>query len=118
MHSLYKLAALVLHVTGEATKKVADRQEDTSMSKVQKGMKVRYIIRCVMVFLVVLVVVGNNPGASKVGKANAKGTPLVDFLSLQRLLVGQSTLESAASAPPPRITNFSKGYPGRKEIAY
>ena len=117
MHSLYKLAALVLHVTGEAAKKVTYRPEDTSMSKVQKGMKVRCIIRYLMVILAVLIVVGNNPGASKVGKANTKGTPLVNFLPLQRLLVGQSTLESASSAPTPRITKFSKGYPGQKGIA-
>ncbi|KAL7541643.1 hypothetical protein ACHAXR_011088 [Thalassiosira sp. AJA248-18] len=64
------------------------------------------------------VLVGKDPGRSKVSQADKRGVPLIDLLSLQRLLVGQSSLEAAASAPPPRITAFSAGYPGQKRIAY
>jgi len=64
------------------------------------------------------VLVGKDPGRSKVSKADSKGIPLINLISLQRLLLGQSTLEDVASEAPPRITNFSAGYPSQKRIAY
>lgn len=64
------------------------------------------------------VLVGRNPGRSKVTQADNRGVPLLSLLSLQRLLMGQSTLEAAANASPPRITNFSKGYSGNSRIGY
>jgi hypothetical protein len=64
------------------------------------------------------VVVGQDPGRSKVTQADKRGVPLIDLISLHRLLMGQSSLEATASAPPPRITNFSAGYAGQKRIAY
>jgi hypothetical protein len=63
-------------------------------------------------------VVGRDPGRSKVSHADAKGVPLIDLISLERLLIGQSSLAATASAPPPRIANFSAGYVGQKRIAY
>ena len=63
-------------------------------------------------------VVGQEPGASKVSKAEERNLPLIDLLSLHRLLMGQQTIEAAASAPPPSITNFSAGYAGQKRISY
>jgi BRCT domain type II-containing protein len=63
-------------------------------------------------------VVGQEPGASKVSKAEERNLPLIDLLSLHRLLMGQQTIEAAASAPPPRITSFSAGYAGQKRISY
>jgi BRCT domain type II-containing protein len=64
------------------------------------------------------VIVGRDPGRSKVSQADAKGVPMIDLISLERLLIGQSSLEATASEPPPRITNFSAGYVGQKRIAY
>ena len=64
------------------------------------------------------VLVGRDPGRSKVSKADEKGIPLIDLLALQRLLLGQSTLLEMASEPPPRITNFSAGYPGQGMLQY
>mmetsp|Transcript_27345 Transcript_27345/g.51675 ORF Transcript_27345/g.51675 Transcript_27345/m.51675 type:complete len:644 (+) Transcript_27345:106-2037(+) len=64
------------------------------------------------------VLVGRDPGRSKVSQADQKGVPLVDLLSLSRLMLGHSTLEGVTNDPPPRITNFSAGYPGQKRIAY
>eukprot|EP00986_Skeletonema_menzelii_P012226 scaffold6642_cov122-Skeletonema_menzelii.AAC.1 len=58
------------------------------------------------------VVVGKDPGASKVSKATAKSIPLVDLLALNRVIHGQSSLGDIASEPAPRITNFSSGYGG------
>lgn len=58
------------------------------------------------------VVVGREPGASKVGKAHQRGLPLLDILSLQRLLLGHAQLENIANEPPPRIESFSSGYGG------
>jgi hypothetical protein len=58
------------------------------------------------------VVVGKDPGASKVGKATAKSIPLVDLLALNRVIHGQATLDDISSEPAPRITNFSAGYKG------
>lgn len=63
--------------------------------------------------------VGKDPGRSKISKADDKGTPMIDLLGLQRLLLGQKTLEEAATdakAAPPRITGFSAGYPGQKRL--
>lgn len=64
------------------------------------------------------VVVGQEPGRSKVTQAEERNIPLIDLLALHRLLMGQQTIAATASAPPPRITNFSAGYPGQKRIAY
>ncbi|KAL7518672.1 hypothetical protein ACHAWX_003482 [Stephanocyclus meneghinianus] len=58
------------------------------------------------------VVVGREPGASKVGKAHQRGLPLLDILSLQRLLLGHAQLENIANELPPRIESFSSGYGG------
>merc|ERR1719401_830339 len=62
--------------------------------------------------------VGQDPGRSKVSQADDKGIPLIDLLALQRLLLGQSTLAGMANEPPPRITNFSAGYPGQGMLGY
>ena len=67
------------------------------------------------------VLVGKDPGKSKVGKADEKGIPMISLISLQPLLMGQKSLENTASeaiAAPPRITSFSAGYPSRKRIGY
>ena len=64
------------------------------------------------------VLMGQEPGRSKVSKADERGIPLIDLIVLNRLLLGQATLEATASAPPPRITHFSAGYAGPKRIAY
>lgn len=55
-------------------------------------------------------IVGRDPGASKVGKAHQRGLPLMNILQLQHLLIGQTRLEDVATQPPPRITNYSSGY--------
>ena len=57
-------------------------------------------------------VVGKDPGASKVSKADSKQIPLVDLLALNRAIYGHSTLGDIAREPAPRITNFSAGYRG------
>ncbi|KAL7435774.1 hypothetical protein ACHAXM_004665 [Skeletonema potamos] len=57
-------------------------------------------------------VVGKDPGASKVSKASAKSIPLVDLLALNRVIHGQASLDDISSEPAPRITNFSAGYRG------
>ena len=51
-------------------------------------------------------------------QADTKQIPLIDLLALQRLLNGQASIEDTEAAPPPRITNFSAGYPGQGRIAY
>lgn len=56
------------------------------------------------------VVVGKEPGASKVNAADQRKIPLIELLSLQRVIYGSSSLERISSDPPPRITNFSSGY--------
>ena len=58
------------------------------------------------------VVIGRSPGASKVGKAHQRGLPLLDILSLERLIYGRTQLEQIADEPPPRIESFSSGYGG------
>lgn len=58
------------------------------------------------------VIVGRKPGASKVGKAHQRGIPLLDILSLERLLYGRTQFEQIANEPPPRIEAFSSGYGG------
>lgn len=67
------------------------------------------------------VLVGKDPGKSKVSAAEKKDVPMITLVSLQPLLMGQKTLESTvteAIAEPPRITGFSAGYPKRKQIEY
>ena len=58
------------------------------------------------------VVIGRSPGASKVGKAHQRGLPLLDILSLERIIYGRTQLEQIANEPPPRIESFSSGYGG------
>ena len=62
--------------------------------------------------------VGAEPGRSKVSKADEKGIPLIDLIALNRLLLGQATIEATASAPPPRIDSFSAGYAGQFRLGY
>mmetsp|Transcript_2374 Transcript_2374/g.5232 ORF Transcript_2374/g.5232 Transcript_2374/m.5232 type:complete len:93 (+) Transcript_2374:1488-1766(+) len=64
------------------------------------------------------VLVGRDPGRGKVSQADQRGVPLIDLLSLSRLILGHSTLEGVANDLPPRITNFSAGYSSQKRIAY
>lgn len=57
-----------------------------------------------------LLIVGKEPGASKVGKASASGKcQLVSLADLTLTLQGTQQLESA---PPPEIESFSSGYYG------
>lgn len=60
--------------------------------------------------------VGQEPGRSLVSAADTRGVPLIDLLSLQRLLTGQSSMEEMANAPPPRITSFGV-HPYQKSVA-
>jgi len=62
--------------------------------------------------------VGRDPGRSKVSQADKKDVPLIDLIALHKLLMGQATIEATAAAEAPKITNFSAGYPGQKQIAY
>ncbi|KAL7543506.1 hypothetical protein ACHAWF_007412, partial [Thalassiosira exigua] len=63
-------------------------------------------------------VVGKEPGRSKVSQADKRGLPMLDLLSLRRVLTGGCTLEGAKDEPPPRIETFSAGYPGQRRIGY
>ena len=62
--------------------------------------------------------VGRDPGRSKVSQADKKDVPLIDLIALHKLLMGQATIEATAASEAPKITNFSAGYPGQKQIAY
>mmetsp|Transcript_2524 Transcript_2524/g.5431 ORF Transcript_2524/g.5431 Transcript_2524/m.5431 type:complete len:849 (+) Transcript_2524:32-2578(+) len=64
------------------------------------------------------VLIGKEPGASKVGKAREKDIPLLDLMSLRRLMLGQQELEDVKNQPPPRITSFSNGYMGNALLTY
>jgi hypothetical protein len=56
-------------------------------------------------------VVGKEPGQSKVANARTRGLPMVDLKMLQTRIFGQAkTLESAG--PPPKIESYSAGYQG------
>ena len=46
------------------------------------------------------------------GKAHQRSLPLLDILSLERLLLGRIQLDQITDEPPPQITNFSTGYGG------
>ena len=61
-------------------------------------------------------VVGKEPGGSKVDKARARNLPIVDLKILQTHILGQAESLEAAG-PPPKIESFSAGYQGRF-IAY
>ncbi len=61
-------------------------------------------------------VVGKDPGASKVSKASAREIPLVDLLALNRVIHGQATLDDISTEPAPQITNFSAGFRGNALI--
>jgi hypothetical protein len=61
-------------------------------------------------------VVGKEPGASKVGKAQSLGVPMIDLRTLQELLYGRKTFDDVDVQEPPRIKSFSAGY-GAKRIA-
>lgn len=62
-------------------------------------------------------VVGKEPGASKVKKAHDRGLPLIDLRTLQSMLLGQTSFLEANEKAPPKIESFSAGYPNRM-IAY
>ena len=53
--------------------------------------------------------VGRDPGRSKVSQADKKDVPLIDLIALHKLLMGQATIEATAAAEAPKITNFSAG---------
>ena len=65
-----------------------------------------------------ILVVGKNPGASKVSKARAREKcKLVNLKELREGLV-QDCLEDLGSGPPMRIQNFSAGYSGTSKKCY
>ena len=57
-------------------------------------------------------VVGKEPGGSKVDKARARNLPIVDLKILQTRILGQAESLEAAG-PPPKIESVSAGYQGR-----
>lgn len=59
-------------------------------------------------------VVGKEPGRSKVGAARSRGVRMVDLRSLQKLLMNESTFEAIEQGPPPKIESFSAGYAGNR----
>jgi hypothetical protein len=59
-------------------------------------------------------VVGKNPGTSKVCQARNKNISVLDLLGLKNSIQGVTTLQDA---PPPVITNFSSGYRGNAVTA-
>jgi hypothetical protein len=62
------------------------------------------------------VLVGNEPGRTKVNQARKRSVPMIDLEALQQVMVGQTSLESArrvAVASPPRIKRFSPGFQGQ-----
>ncbi|KAG2485002.1 hypothetical protein HYH03_016205 [Edaphochlamys debaryana] len=61
-------------------------------------------------------VVGQEPGASKVGQARARGVKLVDVMALKAELEGAPGA-SLEAAPAPVIGSFSAGYNGNS-VAY
>ena len=61
------------------------------------------------------VIVGKDPGSSKVSTARAKDLPLIDLQSLKDKIMG--VLPVLEDAEAPAITSFSAGYP-TKRIAY
>ena len=63
------------------------------------------------------VVVGKNPGFSKVHNAQTRGIPILDLRSLQQVLLGTLALEDIPHQEPPKIAAFSAGYP-KHRIAY
>ena len=56
------------------------------------------------------VVIGKQPGQSKVGQAQSRGLSLLQLRTVRNLLVGDIQFESVASLPPPSIESFSKGW--------
>jgi hypothetical protein len=62
------------------------------------------------------VLVGNEPGRTKVNEARKRSVPLIGLDALQQVKAGQTSLENArreAVASPPRIDRFSPGFPRR-----
>lgn len=57
-----------------------------------------------------MLIVGKEPGASKVGKANA--SPKCQLVSLADLTMSIQGEQQLESAPPPEIEAFSEGYSG------
>jgi BRCT domain type II-containing protein len=57
--------------------------------------------------------VGREPGASKVGKAQDRGLPLLDLKGLKDTLDG--AIATLAAAPAPSITSFSAGYQTKRQ---
>lgn len=86
------------------------------------------------------VIVGKDPGRSKVTAGEERGIPLLGLMSLRKLLCGQEIAGDepgkffagiflflvsglTVNSPVPyvitvRITHFSAGYPSRKQIEY
>jgi len=60
------------------------------------------------------VVVGQEPGATKVGAAQDRGIPLVDVRSVQQMLLNEMPLEQLEQAPPPQIKSYSAGYQDKR----
>jgi BRCT domain type II-containing protein len=62
------------------------------------------------------VVVGKQPGASKVSQAKERGIPLVDLQSLRDRIMGN--LPSLEEAEAPAIRSFSSGYQSNRITYY
>jgi BRCT domain type II-containing protein len=56
-------------------------------------------------------VVGKEPGISKVSKAKARGLPLVDVKTLSEHIHSNNGIEQLKEAPAPAIKSWSAGYP-------
>lgn len=57
-------------------------------------------------------VVGKEPGTSKVGEAQRRQIPMLDLMQLQKFLLGK--VETLENAPLPVIRSFSAGFTGRR----
>lgn len=55
-------------------------------------------------------IVGKQPGGSKVGQAKGKGVVMMDIRTIQKLLMGETEFKDIDEAPPPTIESFSAGY--------
>ena len=53
-------------------------------------------------------VVGKDPGMSKVSKARERDVPQIDLVALQNRILGR--IDALEDAKPPAIKNFSAGY--------
>jgi len=62
-------------------------------------------------------VVGKEPGRSKVSKAESRNLPMLNVRTLQKLMYGETDFEAVKQAEPLKITSFSSGY-GYNAIEY